>query len=138
MGLKKNWGFVKLGHFPGHCLVSYNMTYSELCSSLKRKKYPDWIAALNGDEKRFEDDTCYAMWRSISKGGKTSHRFFILLKDYIRLNDFGYTTIAHEVFHIVQFVSQYVSACVIEEKESSAYLHSHLMTEAIKVVREAK
>jgi hypothetical protein len=135
---KKGWDFVKLGHFPASCLVAYNMTHKELCSALKRRKYPDWVAALEGDERRFEDNTCYGMWRSAKRGNKTTNCFFILLKDYVKLNDFGYTLIAHEVLHVVQFVSEFVSANVIEEKESSAYLHSHLMTETIKIVRSAK
>lgn len=135
--MKKNWGFVKLGHFPAYCIVSYNMPHKELLSTLKRKKYVDWADSIGADEHLFQDQTNRALWRSRdTKEGKL-HHFYILLKDNVKLDTSGYVTIAHEAFHIVQFVSEYVSACLIEEKESSAYLHSHLMESAVSVVKEA-
>lgn len=138
--MKKNWGFVKLGHFPVYCLVSYNMPHKELMSVLNRRKYVNWSKAISEDKNIFDsDDRNFAVRRVLQDTKKEIHPpyLFILLKDNVKLDTNGYVTIAHEAFHIVQFVSEYVSACLIEEKESSAYLHSHLMESAVSVVKEA-
>lgn len=135
--MSSNWSFVKLGHFPAHCLVSYNMTYDDLIKSLRRKKYPDWITGLDKDNHLFTDKRSFALHRQVECGKEEKDLFYILLKDNVKLDDSGYITIAHEVLHIVQFVSRFVCADMIEETESSAYLHSALMQHTIEIIRDA-
>lgn len=133
---KKGWGFTKCGHFPCHCLVSFNMEHSELVRILQRKGYGNWATAIEDDENNFLSDNNMALYRKVESKHSKNNCFIILLKD-LKLNDEGYITIAHETFHIVQFVSAIVCADLYEEKESSAYLQTHLMESAIQVVRKA-
>ena len=127
--MKSNWGFTTTGHFPYHCLISYNMEQAVLSKTLKRKKYAGWSEFVDESTDQF-DGRNWAV-----RQGKY---FMIVLCNNVTLTDEGYLTIAHECLHIVQFVSKYVCADMIEEKESSPYLLEHVMRACIKVIREAR
>lgn len=125
-----------MGHYPLHCLITHDIEYKELVTALKRRKYHDWVKAIEGDDHFYNDHVNRAMFRSLGEGEDEDKFFFILLKKNVNLDDESYAVIAHECFHVVQFVSECVGADICAEKESSAYLHMHLMKACIKLVRE--
>lgn len=131
---KSNIAFMTTGHFPSYVLVSYCKTYEEVVKWLTRKGYKDWAEAAEKLEERYRETTYWA-GRSYTDG--TAY-FFIHLGSKQNIAERNYDIIGHEAFHLVQYVTDTFAADLFQEKESSAYLHTHFVKYISQVIKEAK
>ncbi len=120
--------WINRGIYDGECLVFVDTTPAE--EALKEKD-SNWKIhfqnlATRGFTDNFTDRTI----------GDVNGLLYLTLW-LRRLEDTHemYTLIAHEVLHIVQFTALDFHFDMIEEKEATAYLHSHLMKQILKKLK---
>lgn len=126
-----NW--LDFGIFPGSCLFVCGFGYNETLKHLKKKKSGDWILAFEDTKNVWENDNWgFASKRTIITG-KTY--FFLTLKKPFDFKDESHTRLAHEILHLASFhLKDFLNP--IEENEAFCYLHSYLMRQCYKILRE--
>lgn len=95
-----------------------------------------YLKAIEGDEALLNDGKYFALRRVLEHpkhGKKICH--FILIFDDFKFTDDEMCKLAHEVLHICQF---YLPDVLNRDKEieAEAYLHTHLMSQCLKLLRE--
>jgi hypothetical protein len=130
-----------MGIFPGTVLFSMGYKPLELAKILKELygEKDDWTIALSDQIERLDSTTAwYALRRDmeITSTGEKRIFFYILIPDVFDFSDYDYIRLAHEVLHICQYhLPDLLNRN--EEREAEAYLHTHLMTQAMKLIRKA-
>ena len=75
------------------------------------------------------------MQRIVIKDGKDKTFYFIIFMEVFDFSDWHYIKLAHECLHICQFFLPTVSQRE-QEHECEAYLHTHLMQQALNALRK--
>jgi len=130
------------GIFPAKVVFSMGFTKHELIAEMKKQKCDDYVVAIEKGDLTFPSETCMgsACWRTISgynfKDGAKRKEFFFLFLSEFDFSDYHMTVLAHECVHLCQFILP----LFLErdsEHEAEAYLHTHLMTQVLKILRES-
>ena len=118
---------INFGIFDGYALLSIGGTVKEVLKKEKDKQWKDYLIFLDkmGQTINFAN-------KSELEGKKENIVFFSIFLEN-KLNEDWYIVLAHEVFHLCQFIAKHYHIDMIEEKESMAYLHSHLMKQILKL-----
>lgn len=138
--------FLNMGCYPGCVFFCHGYSVDELYDTL-RKLYktgawkeemgvPIYLKALEGDEALLKDGKYFAIRRTLEHpkhGKKICH--FILIFEEFKFTDDQMCKLAHECLHICQF---YLPDVLDRNKEieAEAYLHTHLMSQCLKLLRE--
>lgn len=130
--------FLNFGIFPGGVSLCCGFTYAEILAHFRKHKATDFAAAIENDEAKFAECDCQAMYRSVGRNlrGKNEvrHLFFIYFKNRFTFTDEEMCKLAHEILHICQFYLPDVLDR-LREREAEAYLHSHIMRQALEALR---
>lgn len=139
--------FINMGCYPGCVLFCHGYTADEFINTL-RKLYKTgkwkaeegaqtWLMGIENDRDTvFKDSKYFALRRVLEHpkfGKKICH--YILIFDDFKFTDDEMCKLAHEVLHICQF---YLPDVLDRDKEveAEAYLHTHLMSQCLKLLRE--
>lgn len=129
--------WLNLGSFPGSVCFCHGFDYDEIMRILKKKDAPYWYEALVHDKELLSKGNYYGLYRCVEnvKTGESVNLYYIILKKRFRFTDWDYVMLAHEVLHICQF---YLPAVLDRDREieAEAYLHSHLMTQCLDIIRK--
>lgn len=127
---------LNFGVYPGYCVFAYRYSYDEIIAELKNQNCNEWVAGLGNDAELLSDGDYFALHRHFDYKGQEKHLYYIILKKKFKFTDQCYATLAHEVLHICQF---YLPRILDRNKEheAEAYLHTYLMVECLKYIRDA-
>lgn len=130
--------WLDMGIFPGYVMFSCGFTYSEVMKMLKKnKKATNWALGLSEDKKLIEGGNYFGLKRELEniKTGEKKKMFYIFVKEDFKFTDYEYCKLAHEILHICQF---YLPDLLNRDREieAEAYLHTHLMMQCLKVLRQ--
>lgn len=128
MKKKRKIGFINTGIYPYYVMVSCGYNYSEIRKWLKKKAKKYWFSALDGDKSTIENCHAIALHRTI----KGNNIFFIIMTEEFNRKNYQYVELAHEVMHIVQFITIRCNGDD-RELECEARLHSCLMYQTLKM-----
>lgn len=143
---KKFIDFLNMGCYPGCVLFAKGYTadefYAQLAELYKKKKWgyelgvPLYLKAIEGDEATLKNGTYFALQRVLEhpKHGKKITHYILIFGDF-KFTDEEMCKLAHECLHICQF---YLPDLMDRNKEieAEAYLHTHLMRQCLKLLRE--
>lgn len=135
--IKKIIRFLNFGIFPGTVCFCSGFTVQEIISKLKTKKYKEleeYAECLNDEQILNAKFSYFAHSAEMVKNDDTIRIYFIILIPPFLFEDSSYVILAHEVLHICQFFLKNILDRK-NEIEAEAYLHSHLMTQALKELR---
>lgn len=122
------------GIFPGSVLFSAGFTIQEILERLPKIKHGrEWMRGLQ-DEK-ISDMLKRVNGLAISERIKDKTYYYIIMPDKFDFSDHHYTTLAHEIIHICQFLLPDVLTRD-REIEAEAYLHSHIMKQCLNAIRK--
>lgn len=139
MAIKKSQKIIKwfdCGIFPPVIMLSVGFNYEEITKHLKKLKANDWIAGIENDKELFDTSDWLAARREIiSNRGIQQKLFYVIIKDVFDFTDHSMIALAHELYHITQFVFQEILDPQ-REIEAVAYTHSHLMKQILLALRK--
>jgi len=138
--MKKSKRFIEClntGIFPVHVSFSVGYTYEEIIAYYKKIKAHGYALGLNEDKALIDGGTFFALKRTVTikTSGQESTYFYLILKRPFEFCDWDMIMLAHECLHLCQFILPEILDRN-REYESEAYLHSHLMTQALKLLRK--
>ncbi len=133
--MKKQMHTLDAGIFPYKIMLTAGFSYDEIIKELKKQKCDQWALGLRDDKSLVESGKNFALHRTIShpKHGESTHLYIIFI-DPFDFSDWSMCKMAHEVLHICQFMLPLVLDRN-REYECEAYLHSHIMEQALKKLR---
>ncbi len=132
---------LNFGIFPGYCLFTCGFTVPEILSYLDKsslsKEDNTWKDAVSTVADRIlKDNPPYQVDKIVSKdtSGKLKVYYILYIRDKFDFSDLSMCCLAHECLHLCQF---YLPDILDrnQEHECEAYLHTHLMTQALSVLR---
>jgi hypothetical protein len=123
--------FLDTGIFPCAVCFSVGLSHEEIMQHFKKVKAKDWSEVFK-DEGELVKSTQYLSMKRILKG-KTY--FAIVITRRFNFSDWDMVMLAHEILHTCQFMLPELLDRN-REYECEAYLHSHLMTQALKHLRK--
>lgn len=133
--------FLDTGIYPGTILVAYNMKYDDIINELNIEGSDSsyWLLGIEEDQELIDNKTssALALSRTIvnDKLNETKKLYYIILKKPFEYTDEDYCVLAHEVLHICQFhLPDLLNRN--NEFESEAYLHTYLMRNILKKIRD--
>ena len=107
--------------------------YAEVKEFLKRKKYTQWLEAMEIKAEEFKTNH-FSKWGAIDEKNKKITFTILWLKDW-KHDAEHYEILAHELLHAVQFcMPDFLD--VTTEHEAVAYQHSYLFNRAAKELNE--
>lgn len=121
--------YLDTGIFPSTVLFAYNVSLTELRKELRKQKCNDWLNGLTNDSYDEKDKQVYH--REIN--GKKL--FYLIYNQKFTFSDDDYCYLAHEVLHLCQFILPHILERD-REVEAEAYLHTHLMKQALTIIRK--
>lgn len=129
---------INTGIFPFNVLFCYNFSYEGIISTLKENGDTEWYTGIDDAEELLNNGSYFGLHRHIEniKTKESRHLFYIILTKPFKFKDEDYCTLAHEVLHICQFMLPIILNRD-NEFEAEAYLHSHLMSQCLKLLRDA-
>lgn len=135
----KTLWWLDTGIFPAKVLFIHKFSYEETKRLLKNKKANGWLDAFHYAIGAHPSET--GNWASmiIMETKKTKEKityFFIRIPNF-QFTDYDYCKLAHEVLHICQFFLPDVLNRN-KEYEAECYLHTHLMQQCLKAMRDEK
>jgi len=128
-----------MGIFPAHLMFSCGFTQDELNMHLKRKKAKQWIAGMAAEinTSLFNGKAWGWAVRHVIKHDQTGEEvtlFHVHIRDKFDFSDESFIKLAHEIVHVCQFFLPDVLNRD-REYEAEAYLHTYLMRNIIKDLR---
>lgn len=140
METKKEYQYLHwldFGIFPATVLFAIGFQYDDMIATLKKKKANLWADAISDDKELIDSDKYFALKRQSKdiKTGKIVTYFYIIMKGSFKFTDYEMCVLAHECLHICQFFLRDVLDRD-KEIEAEAYLHTHLMSSILKIMRE--
>lgn len=114
---------IDFGSLPGYAIVFVGGDVKKAIENETDKEWKMYYETLDYDGMT----TNFCNKTEIE--GTTYYSLFIELPK----DENWYTMLAHEVLHLCQFLCKTHHIDMIEEKESVAYLHTHLMNQIIKL-----
>lgn len=132
----KELHWLDTGIFPATVMFSCGFSFDEIIEILKEKKATDWLTGLDNDKQLIETGNYFGLRRDLedTKTGKRTTLFYLILKPRFAFTDEQYCILAHEILHICQFLLPDVLDRN-KEIEAEAYLHTHLMSNILKILR---
>lgn len=129
--------FLNTGIFPAHICFNCGFTYDEIVKLLKKKKALEWVQPIEHDKELIDSGKNFALRRSMEnvKTGKKVTFFYIILIDRFKFSDYEMCVLAHEILHICQFLLPDILNRD-KETECEAYLHTYIMQDILKILRE--
>lgn len=128
--------WISFGIFPGYLMFVHDFKHSDIIKELDKLKAEDWKSGIEYEED-FVDNGCWkAMYREvINTKGISKKLFYLIIPEQFDFSDYDYARLAHEILHICQF---YLPDVLDRNKEheAEAYLHTHLMTKCLEVLRK--
>lgn len=123
------------GIFPFKIILSSGFTYDEIIKELKKQKCDLWAIGLRDDKSFIEGGKNFAIKRTVThkRHGEATF-FYIIFTEPFDFTDWAMCKLAHEVLHICQFMLP-LMLDRDREYECEAYLHSHIMEQALKKLR---
>lgn len=123
------------GIFPFKILLTSGFTYDEIIKELKKQKCDQWALGLRDDKEFIQSGKNFGMKRTIThpKHGESTF-FYIIFTDIFNFSDYSMCKLAHEVLHICQFMLP-MMLDRNREYECEAYLHTHIMEQALQKLR---
>lgn len=98
--------------------------------------FEDVFTAVDEEIFKKTKPSCIEFEVAFNKAGR-NHKMqyiFTIYPEALKLDEYGYVELAHEMVHVCQFVSKiYFDRSV--ELEAEAYLHTHLMSQAINFLK---
>jgi len=133
--MRKQLHTLDAGIFPFKVMLSSGFTYDEIIKELKKQKCDQWALGLRDDKEFIGGGKNFALHRNINhpKNGESTF-FYIIFIEPFNFSDWSMCKLAHEVLHICQFMLP-LMLDRNREYECEAYLHSHLMEQALKKLR---
>lgn len=119
------------GIFPCKVMFSVGFTYKEIVAYLKKSKANDWAEAIKDDEAHVNGGKYHSMRRYYN--GATY--FYVIITRQFDFSDWDMIMLAHEFVHTCQFMLPDILNRD-NETECEAYLHTHLMTQALQHLRK--
>jgi hypothetical protein len=134
---KKVIKWINTGIFPMDVMLSVGFSYDEIVKHLKTIKADGWLRAIAEDRNLFTEGSGFALKRTVTdaKNGKSVRYFYLILPSQFDFTDYAYCILAHEILHICQFMLPDMLDRNLEH-EAEAYLHTHLMQQALKELRK--
>lgn len=135
----KNIRFIQwlnFGIFHGTVMFVYQWEYSDLTTHLKKTGAKDWLLGIEGDNDLYDKATYLVMKREIynKSTGQSKNLLYLVLKKRFTFTDYEFCELAHEIVHLCQFhLPDFLDRN--REIEAEAYLHTHLMTQALRFLR---
>lgn len=123
-----NTGNINFGIFPGECFVCIGATVKQIAETEPDKKWKQYFEFL------VEDGMTTNFCNESAVDGLTYYSLFIEEKK----DDAWFAKLAHELLHLCQFICKTHVLNMIEEKESVAYLHTHLMNQVLQINKPIK
>lgn len=123
------------GIFPCKVLFSVAVTHEEILSKLKKNKSMDWHDCVANEVDYYK--LPYWAGKRVYRHTKnnTERTYFLLhIGRPFDFSDWDMVMLAHECVHLCQFILKEILDRD-REIEAEAYLHSHLMTQALKILR---
>jgi hypothetical protein len=134
---KKVFTSINMGIFYGYCFVSAGYTTDQVLAYLKgNKNTKDWAEAFEVIKPSIEknDSHCQVDTVTVTEEGKQTKYYFLYMKQPFGFTDHEMCELAHECLHLCQTVlPDYLDRD--KEMECEAYLHTHLMSQCLKVFR---
>lgn len=132
---KKQLHTLDAGIFPYKILLSSGFTYDEIIKELKKQKCDMWALGLRDDKGLIGSGKNFALHRTIThpKHGESTF-FYIIFAEPFKFSDWSMCKLAHECLHICQFMLP-LMLDRSKEFECEAYLHTHIMEQALKKLR---
>lgn len=136
----KTLWWLDTGIFPATVLFIHKFSYAETKKLLKKKKATGWLDAFGYAIANHPsgDGGCWANSTTMEEV-KTKEKityFFIYIPTF-QFTDYDYCKLAHEVLHIVQFMLPDILDRN-KEHEAECYLHTHIMKQCLKALRDGK
>lgn len=128
--------WIDAGIFPCKIMLSVGFDYSTINKHLTKVKAFDWKMGISQDKELIEGGTCFSLKRTVEnkKTGKGVTYFYVIITRLFDFSDWDMVMLAHEILHTCQFMLPELLDRN-REYECEAYLHSHLMTQALKLLR---
>lgn len=133
--------WLNTGIFPASIIFTHNLQYDEIMKELLKIKVTAWYwhAALMGDKELIDCGNYFALKREVEHNttGDKKTLFYIIIKEKFLFTDYEFCKLAHEVLHICQFMlKDFLDRD--REFECEAYLHTHIMQQCLKELRQQK
>jgi hypothetical protein len=126
---------IDTGIFPCRILFCHGFSYDEIMGKLKKQKAPDWVAGLADDKALIDGGRCFSLKREVeNKQNQKVTLFYIIITRQFDFSDWDMCMLAHEVLHTCQFMLPDILDRD-REFECEAYLHTHIMTQCLKILR---
>ncbi len=124
-------GYIDCSPFPSKCLIVSGKDYRQTQDWLQRDTL--WRDSLWYIESDFNCN--YSFTNYIDP--PDDWPVFIIVFNQAPTDDLdGYLLVGHEVIHLMQFLCEAYHVDFTIEKESTAYLFEHLVTETYKIVKQ--
>tara|TARA_R110000868_G_C10692254_1_gene748449 strand:+ start:446 stop:832 length:387 start_codon:yes stop_codon:yes gene_type:complete len=117
---------INLGSIPGYAFVSIGLSVKDVLKRETAKEWKEYFTYL--DEDGLTTNFC----NSVTINDVMYRSVFIEQKNN---DNEWYIILAHELIHLCQFICATHQIDMIKEKESVAYLHSHLMRQILDLVK---
>lgn len=119
--MKKKTSTINFGILPGYAFVSIGGDIDDVIKKEADKGWLYYFKALKQDGLTIN----FANRTTIN--GELYSSIFLKNKE----DEDWYAVVAHEVFHLCQFLCEAHQVDMIQEKEMVAYLHTHLMKQIL-------
>lgn len=127
--------YIPFGIFPAGVSFCCGFTYDEIIGQLKKEKCQEWITPIEGEREFIDSRSWKALHRTVENTVTKQQRsyFYLIIPERFDFTPYSYCKLAHEVLHICQFFLPDVLDRN-REIEAEAYLHTHIMTECLKIL----
>ena len=121
-------------------LLCCGMRQKELEKHLEKlgEDWSNWLLGIQGED--FGDSEAWGEQYSTTiyndKDESRRLNYIFLYNGFNFAKDYDYCALAHEVLHLLQFELPRFGIDMHKEIESSAYLHTHVMSECIEALRK--
>jgi hypothetical protein len=100
--------------------------------------WSNWLLGIQGENfgsgEAWGEQYCTTIYNDANESRRLN---YIFLYDGFNFNkDYDYCALAHEVLHLLQFALPRFGIDMHKETESSAYLHTHVMSECLEALRQ--
>lgn len=111
-------------------MLSCGFDYHKLIEELDKNENKEWANGIREAGNLISN----ANWIALHRESEGIHLFYIIIKPLFDFSDKHMCYLAHECLHICQFFLKDILDRN-REYEAEAYLHTHLMQQALKHLR---
>lgn len=138
--------FLNFGIFPGTILFSVGNSFDEIINTINKeyksgrwvteKGHNLWSLGIDSDQKLLTSGTYFCLKRELEnpKEGLEKTLYYLIITEQFEFTDYEMCKLAHEVVHLCQFHLPDILDRN-REIEAEAYVHTHIMMQALKILR---